>query len=152
MAKGFTLIELVIVIAIIGILAAVAVPQYSQYTMRAKFSELKIATNPVSSGVEDCYQRSAGHTDCNSSGSATVAGRVTPAMLLAAESGSLVRDVTLVEVSSQPVITVTPEAQEGFANAHTYILTGTVAAATATVDARITRWEESGVGCDNGWC
>jgi type IV pilus assembly protein PilA len=52
--KGFTLIELMIVIAIIGILAAVAVPQYQTYTKKAKFSEVSGATAPFKLGVEGC--------------------------------------------------------------------------------------------------
>lgn len=54
--KGFTLIELMIVIAIIGILAAVAVPQYKSYTSRAKFSEVVLATTQFKTPAEIAWQ------------------------------------------------------------------------------------------------
>jgi len=57
--KGFTLIELMIVIAIIGILAAVAVPQYSTYTKRAKFSEVIMATTEFKAPAEIAVQTGA---------------------------------------------------------------------------------------------
>ena len=53
--KGFTLIELMIVIAIIGILAAVALPAYSSYTDRAKASEVLLAAATCRNAVTEVY-------------------------------------------------------------------------------------------------
>lgn len=53
---GFTLIELMIVVAIIGILAAIAVPQYQTYTKKAKFTEVVNAAEGFKSQVEICIQ------------------------------------------------------------------------------------------------
>ncbi len=61
---GFTLIELMIVIAIIGILAAIAIPAYQSYANRAKFSEVVTATAPYKLGFEVCAQQTSGVSDC----------------------------------------------------------------------------------------
>ena len=54
--KGFTLIELMIVVAIIGILAAVALPAYQDYTARAKISEIIIAASSPKSLISEAFQ------------------------------------------------------------------------------------------------
>ena len=55
--KGFTLIELMIVIAIVGILAAVALPAYQNYSTKAKFSEVVAAGQPIRAAIDICMQQ-----------------------------------------------------------------------------------------------
>ena len=67
---GFTLIELMIVVAIVAILAAVALPAYQKYTARSKFTEVITATSGVKQQVELCmYDKGFASADCKNSAS-----------------------------------------------------------------------------------
>ena len=60
---GFTLIELMIVVAIIGILAAVAIPAYSDYTVKAKVANIHSAADSLKTAVALCAQEAGGTLD-----------------------------------------------------------------------------------------
>ncbi|MGE5522557.1 MAG: pilin [Rhodospirillaceae bacterium] len=75
--KGFTLIELMIVVAIIGILAAVALPAYQDYTIRAKVSELVLAASGFKTSIAE---KAASDGSLSSAGvglTVSVSGKVT---------------------------------------------------------------------------
>lgn len=93
--QGFTLIELMIVVAIIGILAAVALPAYQDYTVRAKVSEGAIAASAIKIGVAEMAANSG------------LPGIVRYAAEVAADQANIVTDkIAGITVSDTGVITV----------------------------------------------
>lgn len=134
--QGFTLIELMITIAIVGILAAIAIPSYQNYSRRAYYSEVVQATAPYKTAVGECVQNLGTASGCNAGSNNIPAGISSP-------TGA----VTSLDVTNG-VITVVPAAAHGIVATDTYILTPSVG--TVQQGGNVT-WQATGGGVTAGY-
>ena len=123
--QGFTLIELMIVVAIIGILASIAVPSYQTYTKKAKFSEIVLATQPYKIAVELCAQTTTAIGATTIAACAAATNGVPPD---AGASGTVLSVVTI----ANGTITSTSDATSYGSSSVTYTLTPALSAGKVT--------------------
>ncbi|GHD64173.1 pilin [Jeongeupia chitinilytica] len=140
MQQGFTLIELMIVVAIIGILAAVAIPSYQNYTKKAKFTEVVQATAPIKLAVEECVADG----KCLDEANSAVANISAGADGFPSVSSIKSTYVNKLEVDSVGLIKVTSESNLG---GITYVLKPTVAKTGAGDSFNVTWATDSSSTC-----
>ncbi|MCI8209082.1 pilus assembly protein [Pseudomonas sp. S25] len=133
--KGFTLIELMIVVAIVGILAAVAIPSYQNYTRKAAYSEVLTAMAAIKTGMGVCLSQAAALADCDTA--AEIGVTLPPVSTTGAVNNIAIGAGT---------ITATPNAYKGIAAADSCVLTAPLPVAGAPLV-----WTYSGNCVTNGY-
>lgn len=109
--RGFSLMELLIALVIVGILSAIAIPTYNNYTKRAHFSELVLATQPYKVAVMECFVTTGTLSACNA-GKHGIPADMT-------KGDDAIKHIK----TEKGVITIIPNTQNGLTEKDTYVLT-----------------------------
>jgi len=134
--KGFSLIELMVVLTIIGILTAIAVPTYHSYIKRARYAEVINALAPYKTGVSLCYQMNNDLKECNAGVNSIPKAVSTDNN----EALPLIKNITV----NKGIIKATPKTTQGFTAKDTYQL-------SPEITERAIVWKSSGGAVEAGY-
>ncbi len=133
LTKGFSLIEMMIVVAIIGILIGIAIPSYTLYIRRAHYVEVVQAATPLKISLQECFEMMNELTDCTAGKNGVMSNQT--------EASGLIKSIFM---DSSHKITVTPIPKYGFKETDTYVL-------IPFVKENRLLWSSGGGGVANGY-